>query len=68
MTMKIGIVAESTGLPLRSAIAEAAKLGSAGIQCDAVGDLSPGSLGATGRREFKNLLRSYSVELAALPS
>ena len=64
--MKIGIVAESTGLPLRSAIAEAAKHGSAGIQCDAVGDLTADRLGATGRRELKNLLRSYSVELAAL--
>ena len=64
--MKLGIVAESTGLAIRSAIAEAAKLGAAGLQCDAVGDLARGRLGDTGRREFKNLLRSYSVELAAL--
>jgi L-ribulose-5-phosphate 3-epimerase len=64
--MKIGIVAESTGLPLRAAITEAAKLGSAGIQCDASAELSAERLGATGRREFKNLLKSFSVELAAL--
>lgn len=64
--MKIGIVAESTGLPLRSAIAEAAKLGASGLQCDAAGDLAPERLGGTGRREFNNLLRSYSVQLAAL--
>ena len=37
--LRIGIVAESTGLPLRSAIAEAAKMGAEGLQADAVGDL-----------------------------
>jgi sugar phosphate isomerase/epimerase len=64
--LKIGLVAESTGLPLRQAIAQAAKLAAAGIQADAVGDLSPNLLGETGRREFRNLLRSFSQELAAL--
>lgn len=63
--LRIGIVAESTGLPIRQAIAEAARMGAAGIQVDAVGDLSPDRLGETGRREFRNLLRSYSEELAA---
>lgn len=64
--MKIGIVAESTSLPLRSAIAEAAKLGVAGIQVDAAGELAANRLGESGRREFKNLLRSFNQELAAL--
>ncbi|MFO0806323.1 MAG: sugar phosphate isomerase/epimerase family protein [Gemmataceae bacterium] len=64
--MKIGIVAESTGLGLRAAIAEAAKVGAAGIQFDVSGDLLPDRLVGTGRREFKNLLRSYNLELAAL--
>jgi len=64
--MKIGIVAESTGLALRTAIAEAAKAGASGLQCDASGDLSPERLVGTGRREFTNLLRSYNLELAAL--
>ena len=64
--MKIGIVAESTGLPLRAAIADAAKLGAAGIQFDAAGDLAANRLGDTGRREFKNLLKSFNLELAAL--
>ena len=41
-------------------------MASQGIQTDAMGDLSPDSLGETGRREFRNLLRSYSQELAAL--
>ncbi|HJZ55163.1 MAG TPA: sugar phosphate isomerase/epimerase family protein [Gemmataceae bacterium] len=64
--LRIGIVVESTGLPLRQAVAEAAKMGAAGIQVDAVGDLSPDALGETGRREFRNLLRSFNQDLAAL--
>lgn len=64
--LRIGIVAESTGLPLRQAITHAARMSSAGIQADAVGDLSPDLLGETGRRAFRNLLLSYSQELAAL--
>jgi sugar phosphate isomerase/epimerase len=64
--LRIGIVAESTGLPLRQALAQAARLGSEGIQIDAVGDLAPDLLGETGRREFRNLLRSHGQQLAAL--
>ena len=37
-----------------------------GIQVDAAGDLAPDRLGETGRREFRNLLRSFNQELAAL--
>src|SRR5689334_8392998 len=64
--LHIGIVVESTGLPVRKAIAEAAKMGAAGIQVDAGGDLDSDRLGETGRRELKNLLRSFNQELAAL--
>lgn len=64
--LRIGIVVESTGLPLRQALAEASRVSSQGIQVDAVGDLAPDALGETGRREFRNLLRSYTQELAAL--
>ena len=64
--LRVGIVVESTGLPLRQAIAHAARMASEGIQADAVGDLAPDALGETGRREFRNLLRSYTQELAAL--
>lgn len=64
--LRIGIVAESTGLPVRKAIAEAARMGAAGVQVDATGDLSPDRLGESGRREFRNLLRSFDQELAAL--
>jgi sugar phosphate isomerase/epimerase len=64
--LRIGIVVESTGLPLRQAIMQAARMTSEGIQVDAVGELAPGALGETGRREFRNLLRSFSQDLFAL--
>ncbi len=64
--LRIGIVAESTELPLRQAIAQAAKMASEGIQVDAVGDLAPQLMGETARREFRNLLRSYTQSLVAL--
>jgi len=64
--MKIGICLEPLGLPLRRALQEAARLGVTGIEVDAVGDLAPGSLSQTGRREFRHLLRAYSLELTAL--
>lgn len=63
---KIGIRLESLGLPLRRALTEAGRLGVAGVQVDAVGDLSPSALSETGRREFRHLLRSYNLELTAL--
>jgi L-ribulose-5-phosphate 3-epimerase len=64
--LKLAIVAESTGLPARKAIDAAMALGCKGIQFDAVGELAPDKLGETGRREFKNLLKSNDLELAAL--
>jgi L-ribulose-5-phosphate 3-epimerase len=64
--LKIGIVVESTGLTVRQAVAQSAKMASQGVQIDAVGDLAPDALGETGRREFRNLLRSFNQELAAL--
>lgn len=64
--LKLGIVLESTGLPLRPALAEASRMGVTGVQVDATGDVSPDRLGETGRREFRNLLRSNGLELAAL--
>ncbi len=64
--MKLGIRLESLGLPLRKALAEASRLGAAGVQADAAGDLSPEQLSQTGRREFRNLLRSLNLELAGL--
>src|SRR5262245_1815500 len=64
--MKIGVRLESLTLPLRKALAEASKLGAAGVQVDALGDLAPDTLSKTGRREFRNLLRSLNLDLTAV--
>ncbi|VTR98230.1 sugar phosphate isomerase/epimerase family protein [Tuwongella immobilis] len=64
--LQIGIRAESTGLPLRRAFAEAARAGASGIEVEAVGDILPTRLSETGRREFRHLLRSYNLSLTAL--
>src|SRR5712691_10361742 len=64
--MKIGVRLESLNLPLRKALAEASKMGAAGVQVDATGDLAPDALSQTGRRELRNLLRSSNLELTAL--
>ncbi|MCS7022698.1 MAG: sugar phosphate isomerase/epimerase [Gemmataceae bacterium] len=64
--LRLGLVLESTGLPVREAVAEAARLGVSGVQVDATGPLAPDSLSATGRREFLQLLRSSGLELAAV--
>jgi sugar phosphate isomerase/epimerase len=64
--LKIGIVAESTGLSVRQALIAAARMGARGVQISAVGDLAPDKLTDTGRRDFRNLLRSLDLELAAL--
>jgi sugar phosphate isomerase/epimerase len=63
---KIGIRLESLGLPLRRGLSEARRMGASGVQVDAVGDLAPGTLSQTGRREFRNLLRTHNLELTAL--
>jgi sugar phosphate isomerase/epimerase len=64
--MKIGVRLESMGLPLRRALAEAERLGVAGVQMDAVGDLAPKTLSQSGRREFLHLLRGHNLQLTAL--
>src|SRR5437660_2571425 len=64
--MKLGVRLESLKLPVRGGIVAAQKLGLAGVQADAVGDLAPHRLSASGRREFRHLLRSHGLELTAL--
>jgi L-ribulose-5-phosphate 3-epimerase len=64
--LRVGIAVESTGLPLRQAVAHSGRIGAEGIQADALGDLNPDALGDTGRREFRNILRSSGQELIAL--
>ncbi|HEX4591909.1 MAG TPA: sugar phosphate isomerase/epimerase family protein [Gemmataceae bacterium] len=64
--MKLGVTLESLGLPFRRGLAEVRRLGLAGIQVDAVGELSPDRLTDTGKRELRHLLRSNGLELTAL--
>jgi L-ribulose-5-phosphate 3-epimerase len=63
---RIGIRLESLGLPLRPALTAARRMGIAGVQVDAVGDLDPRNLSQTGRREFRQLLKSHDLELTAV--
>ncbi len=53
-------------MPLRRSLAEAHKLAVAGLEFDAVGDLSPAQLTQTGRRELRHLFRSHDIEPAAV--
>ena len=64
--LKLGLVLESLGMPLRSALFEAAKMSVQGVQLDAVGLLAPENLGDTARRDFRTQLRSLNLELTAL--
>lgn len=64
--MKIGVRLESMGLSLRHGLPSVAKLGAAGVQIDSIGDLSPERLSDSGRRELRNLLKTYNLELSAL--
>jgi sugar phosphate isomerase/epimerase len=64
--MRLGVVLESMGLPLRQGLPQAARLGVGGLQVDAWGDLAPDRLTDTGRRELRNLLRTYNQQLTAL--
>lgn len=64
--LKIGVHLEALGLPLRRGLEEAARLGVSGVKVNAVGDLAPGNLSQTGRREFRNVLRARGLELASL--
>ena len=64
--MRIGVVLESLNRPLRAALNLASTLGVAGVQVDAVGPLAPEALSQTGRRDFRNLLHTLSLELTAL--
>jgi sugar phosphate isomerase/epimerase len=64
--LRIAVRLESLGLPVRKALDEAARMGAAGVQMDAVGDLAPRQLSESGRRELRTLLRSRGLELAAI--
>lgn len=64
--MKLGLCLESMGLPFRLGLQRTAEMGVHGIQIDAKGELSPERLTDTGRRELRNLLKTYDLQLTAL--
>jgi sugar phosphate isomerase/epimerase len=64
--LKIGIAIESLGLPLRKGLEQAQRLGAAGVQVAAAGELSPKTLSQTGRRAFLHLLSAHNLQAAAL--
>ncbi|MCX7701825.1 MAG: sugar phosphate isomerase/epimerase [Gemmataceae bacterium] len=64
--MKLGVVIEATDSSLRAVLSQAARIGAAGVQLEAAGELSPDRLTQTGRRDIRTLLRSLGLELTAL--
>lgn len=64
--LKLGVVLESLGKPLRNALPLIGQLGLHGIQFDAVGDFHPDKLTQTGRREVRHLVTAQQLEIAAL--
>ncbi len=64
--MKIGVNLDALGLPMRQALPAVARMGVTGLQLSAAGDLSPERLTDTGRRELRNLLKTYDLNLTAL--
>lgn len=64
--MKIGVCLESMNLSLRQGLPQAARMGIGGVQVNATGELSADKLGDTGRREVRNLLKTYHQQITAL--
>ena len=64
--LRIGLRLDCLRLPPRQAVRTAVTLGVEGVQVNAVGDLAPDKLSATGRRDFRRLLDSHGLKLSAL--
>jgi sugar phosphate isomerase/epimerase len=64
--LRIGLRLECLRLPVRKALRQAAALRVKGVQLDASGDLAPGNLSATGRKELLRLVHSLGLELFAI--
>ncbi len=64
--LSIGVRVPCLGLPLRQALAAAQRLGVAGVELDAVGDLAPARLSQTGRHDIRHLLQAHDLALTAL--
>lgn len=64
--LKLGVVLETQSANVRKALQQASQMAAQGVQVNAVGELSPNKLTGTGRREFRNVLRSFNLDLAAV--
>ena len=64
--LKIGLRLDCLRLPVRPALRKTAALRVEGVQIDAVGDLAPDNLSATGRRELLHLVSSLGLTLTAI--
>jgi L-ribulose-5-phosphate 3-epimerase len=64
--LKIGVVLESLGKPLRAALPLVGQLGLQGVQFDASGEFHPDKLSQTGRREVRHLITAHQLEIASL--
>lgn len=64
--MRPAVRIEALALPIRQAIDRAGPMGARAIQFEARGDLTPGNLSGTGRRELASLARSRQLEIAAV--
>lgn len=65
-SVKIAVLLDSLHQPLRKALATAAGFGVRGVVLTGTGELAPGHLSETGRRELRHLLDSVELESAAL--
>ncbi len=64
--IRLGIVGETLHNAPRRAIELASQLGVQAVQFAAAGALDPQAIGETGRREFRTILKSNQLDLAAL--
>ena len=66
MTPRIAIQLASLRQPLKKALVTAARLGAAGVEIDARGELKPRDLSATALRQFRGLLDELNLRVAAV--
>lgn len=64
--VKIGIQTRSLRQPVRQALTTAAKLGAAGVEFDARGELRPNEISQTGLRELQKLLDDRNLRVSAV--
>lgn len=64
--LKIAVQLRSLRLPLKQALLTAARLGATAVEIDARGELRPGELSATARRQVRKMLDDLNLRVAAV--